>query len=882
MNKSIRFTVAVVLAALIILVFLSGPVLARSIERNDFGPQAVEINFDDLPSGTFVGDLYLSSGVSFNNAVAVAGSYPVSYPNVITSSDGLPISIHFPTGVIRVGISIDTDGYNLGRQPQMRAFDKNGNLLGIQDFGQGPDFVVLEFPGTLIAAIQLGSTNSSDQTEPFFFSDAYDNLKFEKGENISLSAADTTISPDRQTNLTVSVTENGTPVANEKVKVEVQVTDGSGGHQHSDINRPRGCLTYNGSESLLMADNPSIDVTTDSAGEAHVIFKPGKDIGKGCKGHGIAGNYEVTARLTDSPSTFDRQIIVAKVTGLEPLPLYSANYVITGQTSTHPVNNWATPTTNQKILALAADFKNVQDKLNAVLEGCGKPTWSIQQLSVNDMSLPGGGLFDVGNSPWQPPHQAHEQGYSVDFNRWDYPDTPLQFACEHDRTISQRWWLLSTLVSLGRKYGTFNSAEMAERPPRYHLEIKQSTLSPTYLHMQGERPDLSVTLLPMAPEYLALAPGQMVTYAIEVSNMNGTVDANNAFLSVTLPAALSLESADPPPSSGTNSQPKWEIGKIEAGALPQIVTLQAKVNTNVVPGTEFTTAAQVSGTEPDLNPADNQTEFTLSSYLLGADLNVSSEIEPTEITHDQTSIFAISVANYGNSDAPGTVLTLTVPSQIEVLSTNPMYTSYEANTITWQLGNLPVNQELPVTVTFYTPPNIAVGSLLTYTLQSISEAPDINVDDNSMQVTYKVKQTGVDAGVIIDVTGIHEDGNFSVGETITYTIYYGNYGNQVPTSSSQIDFHLGDGLVLLSANPHDSSVISDTISENGGTWYIPNLPIDSFDYIEVIAQVTSIPDGGSLAYAMISQRQDINMTNNVAYELRFEHLDNIYLPIILR
>jgi hypothetical protein len=164
----------------------------------------------------------------------------------------------------------------------------------------------------------------------------------------------------------------------------------------------------------------------------------------------------------------------------------------------------------------------------------------------------------------------------------------------------------------------------------------------------------------------------------------------------------------------------------------------------------------------------------------------------------------------------------------------------------------------------------------------MSEAPDINEDDNSMQVVYQVKQTGVDAGVTLDVTGIHEDGNFSVGETVTYTIYYGNYGNQIPTSYSQIDFRLGNGLVLLSANPHDSSVITGTISEYGGTWYIPNLPIDSVDYIEVFAQVISIPGEGSSAYAMIFQWQDINLTNNTDYELRFERTYKIYLPIVLR
>lgn len=156
----------------------AGSAMALSIEHSDFGQLAVEINFDDLSSGTFVDNLYLSSGVSFDNALANAGSHPVSSPNVIISSDGAPIAIRFQPGAIRAGVQIDTDGY-LDRQPQMRVFDVDGNLLGIQNFGQGPDFVGFEFPDTLITTIQLGTTPYGDPMGSFGFSDAYDNLIFE-------------------------------------------------------------------------------------------------------------------------------------------------------------------------------------------------------------------------------------------------------------------------------------------------------------------------------------------------------------------------------------------------------------------------------------------------------------------------------------------------------------------------------------------------------------------------------------------------------------------------------------------------------------------------------------------------------------------------------
>jgi len=181
-NKSIRYAIISVLSVLIILSSLSSlavALVAIPLEPSDFSSQAVKIDFDNLPDGTFVGNLYMSSGVLFDNALAVAGSDPVSPPNDIISSDGLPITIHFPKGAIRVGIQIDTDGYNLDRQPQIRFFDMNDNLLLTENFGQGPAFVGFEFPGILISKIQLGSTPYGDPNGPFGFSDAYDNLIFD-------------------------------------------------------------------------------------------------------------------------------------------------------------------------------------------------------------------------------------------------------------------------------------------------------------------------------------------------------------------------------------------------------------------------------------------------------------------------------------------------------------------------------------------------------------------------------------------------------------------------------------------------------------------------------------------------------------------------------
>jgi hypothetical protein len=121
-------------------------VAAGPIESDAFGPQAVELNFDELADGTIVVDEYQHLGVVFGEAyVDAAPAYAASPPNLIRGF--APITISFVTPVLRVGIQIDRDGYNPGRQPQLLAYDSASNLLGTVDFGQRPDFA--GFPPTV-------------------------------------------------------------------------------------------------------------------------------------------------------------------------------------------------------------------------------------------------------------------------------------------------------------------------------------------------------------------------------------------------------------------------------------------------------------------------------------------------------------------------------------------------------------------------------------------------------------------------------------------------------------------------------------------------------------------------------------------------------------
>ena len=149
-----------------------------AVGLDSFSAQAVSLNFDSLTPGTVIGETYRSQGVVFANAAVASDSSAPSSPNKIVSVNSTPLQILFPSGVKRVGIQIDSDGFCCGRQPQIRGYGANGELLATQNFEQGPDFKGFEATTGLIYAIELGSTLPGDPAS-FTFTDGYDNLVFD-------------------------------------------------------------------------------------------------------------------------------------------------------------------------------------------------------------------------------------------------------------------------------------------------------------------------------------------------------------------------------------------------------------------------------------------------------------------------------------------------------------------------------------------------------------------------------------------------------------------------------------------------------------------------------------------------------------------------------
>jgi len=132
--------------------------------------------------------------------------------------------------------------------------------------------------------------------------------------------------------------------------------------------------------------------------------------------------------------SYKRFRIYLKVPDLMPLPdsdLYSS----TGATKAHPFNYYARQDVIDKLKLIAKEYHD-EFPLSPV-------------LVFNDMSLPWGGLFDIGEEVlcpeglpcqfWQTPHKSHRDGYNVDLRTRELEDDQLKriraIAESHGATV---------------------------------------------------------------------------------------------------------------------------------------------------------------------------------------------------------------------------------------------------------------------------------------------------------------------------------------------------------------------------------------------------------------------------------------------------------------
>lgn len=404
-----------------------------SLERSDFDAEAIQLDFDELPAELMVGNTYESKGLLFENTKVKVNGYYVSSPNDIAPA-GAPIRINIPEGAEKFGIQIDTDGYTLNRQPQMRAFDQNGDLLGIINFGQGADFVGMKFADKLIYSILLCHTDygAPISSSTYGFGDDYDNLIFEKSSttlNVDLDpdwielketgGQDGSSDKFDPAKITITVKDTwGNPMKQTEVRIRAITVPGSGGHSShyiggeynemlrsfdsqtdsQQITRPMAKLTVN-------QETGSNDITaiTDNSGKVQVTYKPPTVlVGDSALERVVAGKDTITVTLVNNPEIKQLKQISYGYVGFVDFSKvdFSDENVNLKRQDNHDYEFWCTADTSKSMQNIAKKFK----------EQTGR------SITITAMSLQYGGLSDI-DGEWSAPHVTHSNGKCVDVTK---------------------------------------------------------------------------------------------------------------------------------------------------------------------------------------------------------------------------------------------------------------------------------------------------------------------------------------------------------------------------------------------------------------------------------------------------------------------------------
>lgn len=184
-----------------------------------------------------------------------------------------------------------------------------------------------------------------------------------------------------RTVVTVSVLDGSrTAVPNANVTLSLRAHESSAGHAHTG-GKPTGIF-----ETLQRAPLGPGPISTGPSGVAKLYYVASEVSGP------------VTIEGASPSSAPDTVTVSVKVPGLIAMSP-GASYVFTGAIANrHTANHFGTPA------ALEA-FKEFADSVSA---------WIGEPLGINDISLPDGGLFDVGSTPWEIPHGYHRRGTHAD------------------------------------------------------------------------------------------------------------------------------------------------------------------------------------------------------------------------------------------------------------------------------------------------------------------------------------------------------------------------------------------------------------------------------------------------------------------------------------
>jgi len=291
----------------------------------------------------------------------------------------------------------------------------------------------------------------------------------------------------------------------------------------------------------------------------------------------------------------------------------------------------------------------------------------------------------------------------------------------------------------------------------------------------------------------AAVPGEELTYGIYLANQ-GNMTATNVILTDTLPGKVSYISwsgyiynpnRPVPAPVMVGNQVIWRLGKMEAGQYGYFY-ITVRVAENASPGEILENRVRGTCDEPDIDPADNETQHSLTVAAPMRDVVVSKERSGMPGAPGGLLRYRIDFRNIGNARARDVVITETLPPTLTYVSWSGRIddTYYDvlehlisptvgAGQIVWPIGELLAGQSGYIVLVVRVAGAARPGDRLT----------------NVVQISTSSAETGGGSNVFIHTETITRTWDVAVSKSLAdntpplpgsefeYVIYVSNEGN---------------------------------------------------------------------------------------------------------
>ena len=305
-----------------------------------------------------------------------------------------------------------------------------------------------------------------------------------------------------------------------------------------------------------------------------------------------------------------------------------------------------------------------------------------------------------------------------------------------------------------------------------------------------------------------LVAGAPATYTLTATN-NGLSDAQNVLITDSVPAGLTIVSANPSLGSCTVTGQNVACGAATVQANSTFtVTLITKVAASAT-GSISNTAAVSSPT--DSTPGNNSATST-APVNQTAHLVMTKTASPDPIVAGAAVTYTLSIVNNGPSDALNTVVTDPLPTGFAVFSNGISSTGNvcpqqdQATTVTCSFGTIPAGTARTLQITASTPAGLAAGSTITNTATLASPTPDSDPSGRTASVTNTVVTS---ADLSISKAPVTDP--IEAGAQQTYVVQVTNNGPSVSRGVVVTDA-LPAGVTFVSITPSTGCTTGSTIT----------------------------------------------------------------------